>query len=604
MNKKMTTHVSLSAALQQAILLLQKNQPQQAIDLIEDIGHQSNLFAQAQHVRGIATFKLGNPILATALLSEAIRAGEREPNALLNLARAAAASNLAEPSLDVILESLQRSIPPNEQSPLTLKITEILGFTTTGSHDLKTRIFDRLIMPLLKWGLQCRNMDYALFLEIITYTRYVQSIETEAHFRQCMERIAPLMSESGRYWREKLPPLPPTQHSTPYKLGFFIANASAMAHFEVLLNTLKGYRQLDEQPFEPTVYCFGGKSEAMEQALAMIGVRLVMLNERFPKDANSMWRRLLRLRELLAEEGVHGLVWVSVVTLMPFAFAMRIAPVQIWWAMKYHSLELPDIDGYVTGGTITRYRTIDGRQWRNGVLGVDDWYDRSLEEEARSIRNIFGNFVVVATLARDEKMLDPQYLNAIVTLLRQHPNMFFLWTGQNERSEIRLALEEGGVLERTRYIGWVNTRLYAQVVDVFLDSFPFPCGFTLLQAMAAGKPVVISATPEAAETGLWAFIRPLLDGDEGTKEERAKLHALLGPQDKPLLAIARNPAQYIALAGRLLQDAALRKAAGEAARQLVRQYFSDPAVMGKTYGTHFVELLDAQFSNKPLTKQT
>lgn len=582
-------------AIRRALAALQQDQsPEQAITALRAIGRGEPNFAAAQHLRAIANFRLGNFEQAVELLTDAIRNGERTWSALQNLAQAIGKSALTPDAAQAMLDVIQQV--PTEQLPAAagkLLADMAMGSTSTPTHN--RAIFERFALPLLALATTGRKMDFVIALETMIYVRYVKTIETESHFRQAIGQMAPLLTAAGRYWREQLPTLAAPADNAPRRVGFFVHAASTLAHIEVLTNMLKGYRRLDHQPFEAIVYCFSGRDAVMERQFADIGVRTVMLDARFPETANSQWQRLLRLRELIAADGVHELAWVSLVTLMPLAFAMRIAPVQTWWAMKYHALQLEDIDGYVTGGAITRYRTIDGVRWRNGVLGVDDWYDAALEPQAAALRRELGDYVVAGTLAREEKMLDREFLASIVTLLQENPGMFFLWTGRQQNATIQRALEDGGVSSRTRFIGWVNTRLYAQVVDLFLDSFPFPCGFTLFQAMAAGKPAIISTTPEAEETGLWAFLQPLLDGDDGSAEERRELREMIGPDEAPLLSIARSPADFVRLGNRLLADADLRRRAGDASRQLMQRYFSDPCRMGSTYATHFQELLEHRF---------
>jgi glycosyltransferase involved in cell wall biosynthesis len=579
-------------AIQQAWTLLQQNPPtQEILALVEPISAGQPHFAQAQHVRGVCAAREGDAERAKALLIDAIRHGEQSSAVWLNLAGAAAAIGLPDDALSMLLKLLKRISTP-QLFPFALQLLRVLGFANKERHPRKDVAFTKLLLPMLSTLLDRRDMDGAIAFEAQLYEYYVKPTETEAHFAWCMGKIAPLFTASAHYWRDELPPMSQSALAPPYRIGFFIHNASMLAHIEVLLNTLKGYRMLDDQPFEPTVYCFSGKNLQMEQALSRLGVRLVMLNELFPETQRSSWQRLLRFRELLSEEGVQELVWVSLVTMLPLAFGMRLAPVQTWFAMKYRNFSQEDIDGYVTGSALTRFGTLCGRRWRMAMLGVDDWYDPSVEAEAATLRAPLKDRLVVMTLARTEKMEDPAYLLALTSILKAHPGAFFLWAGREESPAVINAFERAGVLDRTRFIGWVNTRLYAQVADVFLDTFPFPCGFTLFQAMAAAKPVVIYDSPEAAQTGLWNFLKPLVDDDEGTAEERAELRSLIGDDADPLISVARTPEQYVRHASRLIGDAEARAAAGEASRRFMARYFSDPRVMGSSLARHFVELIE------------
>jgi len=571
-------------------LLEQRQPPSEAAALVAHIGTGHPLFPQAQHVRGVCALRQGHGEQAKALLVDAIRQGDSSTNVWLNLTATATMIGLPDDIVSMILDLMKR-IAPHQLAAFAVQVLRAAGFGTKERSARKDAAFLKIALPVLSILLDRREMDGAMAAESVLYEGYVKSTETEAHFAFCMERIAPLFSRASHAWRDELPALPQPSLEAPYKVGFFIHNASMLAHIEVLLNTLKGYRMLDEQPFEPTVYCFGGKSPPMEQALAALGVRLVMLNELFPETQRSPWQRVLRFRELIAQEGVQEVVWVSLVTMLPLVFGLRVAPVQTWFAMKYRNFSNEDIDGYVSGSALTRFGLIGGRRWRTAMLGVDDWYDPAVEAQAAQLRAALGDGVVVMTLARTEKMQDSAYLQALAAILVAHPEAIFLWAGREEDPKVAAAFKAAGVLERTRFIGWVNTRLYAQVADVFLDTFPFPCGFTLFQAMAAGKPVVIYDSAEAAQTGLWNFIKPLVEDGEGTAEERAELRTFIGDDADPLIALARSPEDYVAHAGRLIGDADARARAGEASRRFMARYFSDPRVMGSSLADHFMDLI-------------
>ncbi|MBS0331640.1 MAG: glycosyltransferase [Proteobacteria bacterium] len=572
--------------------LKQGRPPAEAEPLAASIGPGDPLQGQAQHLRGACAERRGDHDRAKALLVDAIRLGEQgRVGVWSDLAAAVAGSGFADDAALAMLKGVIREVTPEGLFPLARGLLIATGFGTRDQLPWKDAAFETLAVPILARLLALDRIDAALALETLLYENYVKPRETEAHFTQVMARIEPLFTAAAHRLREALPPLPEPSLDPPHRVGFFIHNATMLAHIEVLLNTLKGYRMLEDQPFEPIVYCLGGKSPEMEAALAGLGVRLVMLNERFPDAGESTWRRLLGLRELLARDGVQELVWVSLVTLLPLAFGLRLAPVQTWWAMKYRHYSQPDIDGYVTGSALTRFSEIAGRRWRMARLGVDDWYDANQEPEACEIRAGLGDAVVLMTLARTEKMVEPPYLDAMVRILRARPRAVFLWAGREPEPAVVEAFRAGGVADRARYIGWVNTRLYAQVADIFLDTFPAPCGFTCFQAMAAGKPVVIYDSHEAAQTGLWNFMRPLVDGDEGAPGERAELRSIIGDAADPRVAIARSPDDYVRLALRLIDDPEARAEAGEASRRFIERYFSDPRDLGASMAEHFMELI-------------
>ena len=138
----------------------------------------------------------------------------------------------------------------------------------------------------------------------------------------------------------------------------------------------------------------------------------------------------------------------------------------------------------------------------------------------------------------------------------------------------------------------MNTRLYAQAIDLFLDSFPFPCGFTLKEAMAAGKPAVMMATPESLETGVPGAITPVIEGTaEAPGETRERLRrTFTHERDFDLYQCASSPEEYVALAGRLVQDAGLRARAGAANRDFIAGFVPSPRDEGRKLLDHLDEI--------------
>jgi predicted O-linked N-acetylglucosamine transferase (SPINDLY family) len=278
---------------------------------------------------------------------------------------------------------------------------------------------------------------------------------------------------------------------------------------------------------------------------------------------------------------------------MAFAFSMRLAPVQIWWSMKYHSLEFPEIDGYLTCQSAGSTKLVDGKLWRSAPLASDDWYRPQLAPRAAEVRAQYVQHdLLFGCMGREEKLSSDAYLDAVARILHACPRAGFLWTGRERAPAVQATLERLGVADRCHFIGWVDTKLYAQVLDIFLDSFPFPCGFTLYETMAAGKPVVVYASAEAAETGFYGLLSPLLSGAAGTPEEVETARNTYA--DGRHFYCAQDPAQYVELALQLAADPEARRIAGDANRDFVSRILSDRGKMAVTVGRHFVELIHAK----------
>lgn len=473
------------------------------------------------------------------------------------------------------------------------RVLAALGFAPESEIDWNGALFRAAVLPLMRAAADRRNYARLFWLESHAYRTHVKQRETEDHFRAVAGAWVDIMRAGGQAAAAALPAFAPPLPDAPRRLAFVLVNACMLAHVEAMLAVLEGAVKL-AFPATLSVHCLHGKDAALSSRLAALGVSEHCHEAIHPELKGDRYRLLLALRDRLRVEGTDAAIWVSYVEAMPFAFAMRVAPVQIWWALKYHSLSFPEVDGYVTGGGLERFREIDGRRWRNGLLGKNDWFDPRLSEKAAGMRQAIGvGRVLLGVMAREEKMRDPDYLDAVVRILRRHPQALFLWCGRQQDPAVENALREGGVSGQSVFLGWVDTRLFAQVFDIFLDTFPFPCGYTLYQSMAAGMPIVQLDRPETRTYGVAATVLPLLEGERGEAGDQALMQRIFSAETRgDLFPMARSVDEYVEIAGRLIEDAAYRRQIGSAGKRFIDAFFSDSARMAASYLNHFIEIVE------------
>ena len=85
-----------------------------------------------------------------------------------------------------------------------------------------------------------------------------------------------------------------------------------------------------------------------------------------------------------------------------------------------------------------------------------------------------------------------------------------MWAGREEDPFISNAFKDAGVRDKTEFIGWVNTSLFANVLDLMLDTFPIGNSITAFQAMEAGTPVIMRKSTGEIRT-LDLLLNPRLD---------------------------------------------------------------------------------------------
>jgi Glycosyl transferases group 1 len=180
-------------------------------------------------------------------------------------------------------------------------------------------------------------------------------------------------------------------------------------------------------------------------------------------------------------------------------------------------------------------------------------------ESAGSISATFGDL---------HKLAGNGYLGALSEILNRFPNHFHLFAGAGNVKAIRSRLHSDGVLPRVRFLGHVgDVAPLLDIVDVYLAPFPHSGGYSILEAMGAGKPVVSFRFPA--------------DSNYNSGAELVGIRELA----------ARGEGEYITIADGLLRNPELRAKHGQAMLNRFRAEFR-PDRLGDRYKA-FLESLCA-----------
>jgi hypothetical protein len=416
----------------------------------------------------------------------------------------------------------------------------------------ETRKCYRAAVDALRRFIRAGHVDRALAGEQSIYAAFVNGFEDEQHYYRCFADWKDDLAALGRRFRD------PAALSSggADRIAFFLHTGDVLGHTEVLLKTLELRPLTGGRSVEPRIYVLDWyKPELLERCRA-VGVDVCPVVDALGTAA-SYEARFQWLRERFRQDRVGVCVWVSAPIMAAFALSMRLAPVQIYWALRFHPVSGPYIDGYISWGAPDEQTRRYGRQeWE--VVPMTLALDTPPADSAAvdKLRRQFPEPVLLGTLGREEKINSAPYLRAVAGILSAHPEAGFLWTGRTEHPAIAGQWRAAGVADRCHFVGWVDTRLYAAALDVFLETFPFGSGITSFQAFAAGVPLLSYLHPETI-FGTYFWERSLRTGTGGAGRQPH----LDAPDSYPILC-AREAAEYVSLAGRLITDAAWRKEIG------------------------------------------
>lgn len=420
----------------------------------------------------------------------------------------------------------------------------------------------RAAVDALRRAARSGDVQRALDFEESIYSTFVRAGENEEHYRQCFADWQDELAALGRRFRD---PDALCQEGGD-RIGFFLHSGGILGHTEVLVKMLESRPRSGEHRVEPRVYILNRYDPVFLARCRAAGVEVVSVIDALGQ-ASPWATRFNWLRQRFKEDRIGVCVWVSVPTQAAFALSMRLAPVQIFWAMRFHPLSGPDIDGRITwGARDEQVRRYGDQDWQvvPMPLALDD--SPTPASEIARLRARFPERILLGTLAREEKINSTPFLQAVADILAAHPQAGFLWTGRSERPGIAGFFQAAGVGPRCHFVGWVDTKQYAAALDVFLETFPVGSGVTSLQAFAARVPLLSYLHPQTIfGTYYWQGLHSRQAG--GTEPQPPRLDA---PDEYPILC-ARDTGEYVALAGRLISDPAWRKTVGDRGHAFYRE---------------------------------
>jgi glycosyltransferase involved in cell wall biosynthesis len=240
--------------------------------------------------------------------------------------------------------------------------------------------------------------------------------------------------------------------------------------------------------------------------------------------------------------------------------ALRPVPVQIN-VNHAEEVEADLFTGFVhlfeNGVRRTRFPS---RPWRHIPL-ISDIEDRlaACTPETRQNLGIPSASTVSGTFGNLYKVSDRAYLQVVAKILNRFPAHFHIIGGSGDNVPLKEYFAKEGLLKRVLFLPQrPDVAPLLGCIDVYLNSFPDSGGQSVLEPMAAGKPVVIRRYAHETHQNVGAELGGIPD------------------------LIAASDDQYAAIAERLLQDPDVRRNYGDAMRQRFQENFR-PARLAEQY---------------------
>ena len=493
--------------------------------------------------------------------------------------------------LNILLKIRERvadQIIKQEQAQTVSQTLDALGYVQQNTTKRLRLLSEHFVSMLANRAYDLLLVDTAFFFEQKIYQIFITKCETEEAFNFGMTLTRDSATQAGMRVKDKLGDKKFDFANVKPTIGFVFHNASMLAHISNVHGYLSSAYEKGYPDFVPILFCLGGRNDEFEEAYSKIDVKIIYLDVDLndsTKKINSVATRLIQLRTICEQLKVDKIVWGCLASFMPFAFNMRLAKEQIWWSQKWQHFTFSGLDKRIYSFNKNMLQNHYGQPWYCGWFQKKSWLEPIDAEDVRSLRQQFAGKVILGSLCRSEKMHDAAFLNTVSQLLLDNDNVIYLWAGREQDPAIQQHFTDAGVSQKTRYIGWVNTSLFASVFDIFLDSFPAGSGITAIQAMQAGKPVVTHRCTDNVKS-LDNLFTSFFGNQQNTEflgcDAMHKNDVSCKDQASPF-TFAEDQNEYRMIVQNLINDCELREKVGNNYKNFVTENFCSPEMAERRF---------------------
>lgn len=493
-------------------------------------------------------------------------------------------------STGLLRDNLRRLL--RDQPDNVAALCHVGGELAQAGHTDELRKCYRAAVDALRRAAHRGNADQALDYELMIYETFVKIVEDEQHYYRCFSAWKDELAALGRRFRK--PEVGSKVDAN--RIAFVLHTGHMLGHTEVLLKLLESRPPEYAERLQLRVYILEAYDQQFVQRCRAAQVEVILVTDTMPNGATAPWGKVLTwLSERLTADGVGICIWVAVPVHAAFALAMRLAPVQIFWSLRFHPISGPYIDGYITYGAKHEHERMFGKQkWKvcPVPLAIDS---TSVDAAAKTeLRARFTEKFLLGTLAREEKINSTPFLESVARILQQNPAAGFVWTGKTLHPGIERHFDDAGVISRCHFVGWVDTRLYASALDLFLETFPLGCGITGYQALGAGTPLLsYFAANTVFGMQFWhEFAGP---GSAASASVRAGREELA---KYPVLC-AKDADDYVALANRVVADPAFKASVSAIGKQFFDKEIGNAGYYSVRFFDTIAEIAKTKFAARP-----
>lgn len=362
----------------------------------------------------------------------------------------------------------------------------------------KALIYPKLL-DLFNFYLSDNNaIETVMHLHFLMSHLYMNSAQTQKEFHQFNDEVEIKGSEYYRQWGEcaELKKSKLADHGEKTKIALIkdriVRNSPSKVEFSLLRQLLSN--EEFTKGYTVTIYTLSIVEKSLDDQTLINELRelgiVVKESATETLDYSSTYQshllRALAVREDMQRDGID--IMIAATNNFPevsFLFSTLSVPTQIYWSHGNFEYDVLNIDKRITHGTVPE------ECFTFSHFSVQRDYSQyqaySAILEAETIRAKYGkDTVILGSIGRLVKVDSLEYLESVAKLLKMNPNTLYLACGSGNIESIKDKLETLGIEDRFLFVGFVEAKIYVNVLDIYLDTFPHHGGESVREAQMAG----------------------------------------------------------------------------------------------------------------------
>lgn len=265
------------------------------------------------------------------------------------------------------------------------------------------------------------------------------------------------------------------------KVAFVMQRIVKHSTVFVLFDLLKDLIKNENREYEFILYDLnfpenGGSNQGYVNEFKALGIEYIDLHKKIFGNMSPLYslvEKCIKTREILIEDEIDILVGLHTRVEYMFLYVTRTAAKQYYWFHNSnHAYDVKGIDKRITHSgqppkskynmeTFTIYSDYSKME------------SKSFDKLSLDIKSNFTNdMVILGSIGRLIKVDSESYINVVVEIMKENPNTIYLACGIGDKSNILKIIEDNKLENRFFFPGFIDTRLYCRVIDIYLDTFP------------------------------------------------------------------------------------------------------------------------------------